>query len=171
MRRRLAGISVTAVLAAGTAFAASGVAASESTHPTATFSYSGDNGPGFWAQLDPAWEACAAGSGRQSPIDITRVRIDPRLTRLNLALKPTPIALVNNGHTIEQEYELGSTLTLGRATYRLQQFHFHALSEHTIGGWRGVVELHAVFKDDPPTRLPWCRCSTGSATRIRSWAS
>ncbi|HYB28920.1 MAG TPA: carbonic anhydrase family protein [Solirubrobacteraceae bacterium] len=153
MRRRLAGISVTAVLAAGAAFAASGVAASGSTQPTATFSYSGDNGPGFWGQLNPAWEACAGGKGRQSPIDITNVQIDPSLRALNLALKPTPLALINNGHTIEQEYEPGSTLTLGTATYHLQQFHFHALSEHMIGDWRGVMELHAVFKDDAANRI------------------
>ena len=153
MRRRLSGISITTVVAVGAALAASGVAASGSTHRSATFSYSGDTGPGFWAQLDPAWEACAGGGSRQSPIDITHVRIDPRLTPLNLSLKPTPIALINNGHTIEQEYEPGSTLTLGRAAYRLQQVHFHALSEHTIGGWRGVMELHAVFKDELANKI------------------
>jgi len=93
---------------------------------TPTFSYSGDNGPGFWGQLDPAWEACAGGSGRQSPIDITNVQIDPRLKALDITLKPTPISLINNGHTIEQEYEPGSTLTIDGETYRLQQFHLGA---------------------------------------------
>jgi carbonic anhydrase len=39
-------------------------------------------------------------------------------------------------------------VTVDGVTYHLQQFHFHALSEHTIRGWRGVMELHAVFKDD-----------------------
>ena len=153
MVRRLAGIAMAAVLGVGAAFAASGVAASGSTHPTTTFAYSGDNGPGFWGQLDPAWESCAGRGGRQSPIDITHVQIDPKLRPLNLALKPTPIALVNNGHTIEQEYEAGSTLTLGSATYHLQQFHFHALSEHMIGNGRGVMEMHAVFKDDATNRI------------------
>ena len=147
MRTRLAGIATTAVLAVGAALAIGGVAASGSPHPTVTFGYSGDNGPGFWGRLDSTWEACAAGR-KQSPIDISHARIDPRLRPLNLHLEPTPIALANNGHTIEQDYEPGSTLTLGGTTYHLQQFHFHALSEHTIGGQRGVMEQHLVFKDD-----------------------
>jgi carbonic anhydrase len=147
MRRRLAGIGVIGVAAVGTAFAASGIAATGATHGSATFAYSGDNGPGFWGQLDPAWEACTGGGSKQSPIDINRVRIDRKLRPLNLSLKATPIALANNGHTIEEEYEPGSTLAFGGTTYQLQQFHFHTLSEHTIGGWRGVMELHAVFKD------------------------
>ena len=89
------------------------------------------------------------GAGRkQSPIDISHARIDPRLRPLKLHLEPTPIALANNGHTIEQDYEPGSTLALVGTTYHLQQFHFHALSEHTIGGQRGVMEQHLVFKDD-----------------------
>src|SRR5262245_17168035 len=52
------------------------------------------------------------------------------------------------GIPIEAKYEQGSTLTFKGATYQLAQFHFHALSEHAIGGERGVMELHAVFKDD-----------------------
>lgn len=153
MHRRLAGIATTAALAVGAASAIGGVAASGSPHPTVAFGYSGDNGPGFWGQLDPAWKECAAG-GKQSPIDINHVRIDPRLRPLDLRLKRTPIALTNNGHTIEQEYERGSTLAFEGTTYHLGQFHFHALSEHTIGGRRGVMELHAVFNDNvanPPT--------------------
>jgi carbonic anhydrase len=148
MGRRSAGITVIAVAAVGAAFAASGITASGASHASAAFSYSGDNGPGFWGQLDPAWEACAAGGGKQSPININRVRLDRKLRPLNLSLKATPIALVNNGHTIEEEYEPGSNLAFGGTTYQLQQFHFHTLSEHTIGGWRGVMEQHAVFKDD-----------------------
>jgi carbonic anhydrase len=145
VRTQIAGIVIAALLVVGAA-----LAASVSAGPSVTFSYSGDSGPGFWAELDPAnWEACAGGGGsRQSPIDISRVRIDRSLTRLNLNLTETPIALINNGHTIEEEYEAGSSLTFKGVTYHLQQFHFHALSEHTVGGRRGVMELHLVFKDD-----------------------
>lgn len=148
MRRQFAGIAIAAVLGVGVALAAGGVAASGSAVPTATFAYSGDNGPGFWGQLNPDWAACTGDGGSQSPIDINNVRIDPRLKALNLNLTRTPIALTNNGHSIEEEYRPDSTLTFDGVTYHLQQFHFHALSEHTIRGWRGVMELHAVFKDD-----------------------
>ena len=31
----------------------------------AEFSYSGDQGPGFWGELDPAWENCATDTPTQ----------------------------------------------------------------------------------------------------------
>jgi carbonic anhydrase len=115
----------------------------------AEFLYNGDNGPGYWAELDPAWEACAGegADARQSPIDINYVVIDPTLEPLELDLKETPIDLINNGHAIEQEYEEGSTLIFEGVEYELKQFHFHTFSEHTVGGQRGAMELHAVFDD------------------------
>jgi len=36
---------------------------------------------------------------------------------------------------------------LNGAVYELQQFHFHALSEHAVHGHRGAMEQHAVFKN------------------------
>jgi carbonic anhydrase len=110
--------------------------------------YSGDHGPGFWAET-PGWEACAdtAATARQSPIDIEKVVADRHLRRLRTEFKETPIALINNGHAIEEEYEPGSTLTLDGIRYDLTQFHFHALSEHTLHGTHGVMELHVVFAD------------------------
>lgn len=113
------------------------------------FSYSGDHGPGFWSET-PGWEACGRGTepgARQTPIDIRDTVVDPRLRRLNLQILETEVSLLNNGHTIEQEYANGSLLILNGATYQLQQFHFHSLSEHVVNGHRGVMELHAVFKN------------------------
>ena len=121
----------------------------------ADFGYSGDAGPGFWAHLDPAWQACAGAGGRQSPIDLSQVVIDPGLTPLQLKVEKTPIALINNGHVIEEEYEPGSTLQFEGVVYHLAQFHFHTLSEHTVRGRYGAMELHAVFQDNPvqPTKI------------------
>ena len=113
------------------------------------FSYSGDHGPGFWSET-PGWEACGRTTergARQTPIDIRDTVVDPRLRRLDLHILETEIALLNNGHTIEQEYENGSELSLNGAVYELQQFHFHTLSEHAVHGHRGVMEQHAVFKN------------------------
>jgi len=123
-------------------------ASAQAAESTPEFAYSGDNGPGFWGEV-PGWEACAATAAteRQSPIDIDRIVIDRRLAPLQLDLHETPLALTNNGHTIEQEYEPGSTLALGGVIYELTQFHFHTLSEHTVAGHHGVMELHAVFAD------------------------
>jgi carbonic anhydrase len=113
---------------------------------TTTFSYTGDAGPGFWGTLDPAWVDCATDT-RQSPIDIDRTRHDGTLEPLDLELQATAIDLTNNGHTIEQAYASGSTLTFEGVEYQLLQFHFHTLSEHTVDGERGVMELHMVFDD------------------------
>ncbi len=110
------------------------------------FSYSGDEGPGFWGELDLEWENCSADL-RQSPIDIEKAVRDALLGPLDLDLHETEINLINNGHTIEQEYEPGSTLTFEGVVYELKEFHFHTLSEHVIFGKRGVMELHAVFRN------------------------
>lgn len=117
----------------------------------ADFDYSGDKGPAFWAEQDPAWEACAGAANgflQQSPINISGVEINRKLHELHLTLFETPINMFNDGHEIENECEPGSTLQFGGVTYFLAQFHFHTLSEHTVGGEHGVMELHAVFKDD-----------------------
>lgn len=138
-------INVAAAFLIGAMVAIGSVSAAE-------FEYSGDLGPGFWGET-PGWEACAGeGAGaRQSPVDINRVIVDPKLRPLNLDLRKTPIDLVNNGHVIEQEYEAvpPSTLMSDGTLLTLAQFHFHTLSEHTVQGRRGAMELHAVFKDDP----------------------
>src|SRR4030095_727564 len=112
------------------------------------FAYSGDNGPGFWGGT-PGWEACAGTSRtqRQSPIDIDHIVCDRHLGPLALLLHETPLALTNNGHTIEEEYEPGSSLTVNGVVYGLSQFHFHTLSEHTGAGRHAAMELHAVFAD------------------------
>jgi len=114
---------------------------------TPKFAYSGDIGPGFWGELTSAWENCSVDT-RQSPIDISDTAVDDTLEPLALDVQGTPLRIFNDGHTIEEEYEEGSTLTFEGTTYDLRQFHFHALSEHAIEGERGVMELHAVFGNE-----------------------
>jgi carbonic anhydrase len=112
------------------------------------FTYNGDTGPGFWSDLEKDFSACAPSpTGLQSPIDIDAVIEDSRLDPLNLLLGEMPFTLINNGHTIMATPKFGGTLRLDGDTYSLSQFHFHTLSEHTVGGNRGVMELHAVFID------------------------
>lgn len=120
----------------------------------ADFSYSGDNGPGFWSELDPAWSACAgtAPDARQSPVNIGHARFDRDLRPLALQSYPTTVDIFNNGHTIEQRYEgSGSFIYFEGRDYELQQFHFHSLSEHAVNAERGAMELHAVFQDRSST--------------------
>jgi carbonic anhydrase len=112
------------------------------------FTYNGDTGPGFWSDLEKDFSACAPSPvGHQSPIDIDAVIEDPGLGPLNLILNKMPFTLINNGHTIMATPKYGGTLTIDRDVFTLSQFHFHTLSEHTVEGKRGVMELHAVFID------------------------
>jgi len=139
-------VSVALLALAATSHGATLSAGADTSTPE--FAYSGDNGPGFWGEI-PGWEACAgtARTSRQSPIDIDHVIFDRHLGRLPLRLHETPLALTNNGHTIEEEYEPGSFLTVNGVEYGLSQFHFHTLSEHTIADRHATMELHAVFAD------------------------
>jgi carbonic anhydrase len=53
---------------------------------------------------------------------------------------------VNNGHTIQVNIPGAGTLTVGDDTFELAQYHFHAPSEHTIGGRHWPMEVHLVHK-------------------------
>ena len=52
--------------------------------------------------------------------------------------------IVNNGHTIQANASPGGFATSARRKYKVQQFHFHAPSEHTLDGKRSAMEAHFV---------------------------
>src|SRR5690349_13975438 len=116
-----------------------------SAQETATFSYSGDTGPGFWDEISPT---CAATpTSRQSPVDIRDVQVDRSLTPLDTVLGETDFTLTNPGYTLVATPKSAGTLVLNGTTFTLLQFHFHTLSEHTIKGTHLLMEVHAVFQD------------------------
>lgn len=120
------------------------------------FSYNGDDGPGYWSELSDEWSACAASSidAEQSPINITKVKHDKSLKKLDLDTFPTTINIFNNGHTIEQHYEdTGSRIYFAGVEYELKQFHFHTLSEHVVSERHSLMEMHLVFAEDGGTNL------------------
>jgi carbonic anhydrase len=61
--------------------------------------------------------------------------------------KPSPLKIVNNGHTIQVNYAPGSYAELGGKRYELAQFHFHSPSEHTVAGKHSEMEVHLVHRD------------------------
>ena len=111
------------------------------------FSYNGDTGPAYWHELNPTdWAACEGMGMAQSPINIRTVKPDNTLKPLDLVTFPTAIDIFNNGHTIEQRYEdTGTMIYFEGVAYELLQFHFHTLSEHTIGARHSLIEMHLVF--------------------------
>jgi len=84
---------------------------------------------------------------RQSPIDIHRVVQDPKLEPLDLIRSVTSFAVSNTGFNIRAIPEAGTKLVIDHVTYTLKEFHFHTLSEHTVRGRHGGMELHAIFQD------------------------
>ncbi len=113
---------------------------------SAQWSYDGENGPQSWGSLAP--EYALAGSGRrQSPIDIHDT-LPVNLPLLNFQYQPAKIALVYNGHTIQETEEHGSWLRVGSALFELKQFHFHSPSEHTLDGQQFEMEVHLVHRSE-----------------------
>jgi len=51
---------------------------------------------------------------------------------------------LNNGHTLEVEYEDGSSIDIGGNNYRLLQFHLHTPSEHNKESSAYPMEAHFV---------------------------
>jgi carbonic anhydrase len=117
---------------------ASGGLAAEGPH----WSYEGRTGPDKWGTLADANKVCAAGS-QQSPLDITS-SVKATLPRLAIAWRKRADTIVNNGHTIQINFNDGGALKVGNDTYKLVQFHFHRPSEHLINGKRSPMEVHFV---------------------------
>ena len=124
------------------AAALSATAACEEGH----WGYEGGGGPAYWGSLSPAFSACADGT-EQSPIDLAGAETRD-LVNIEFDYAPGPIAIINNGHTIQVNYAPGSAITLDGARYELIQFHFHHGSEHTVAGVRFPMELHLVHRAD-----------------------
>jgi carbonic anhydrase len=110
----------------------------------AEWRYSGDEGPAYWAALDPAYAACAAGR-RQSPVSLEGAQHAPA-PPLATAYRPAPFAVTDHDHTIEADSHGAGSIVLGSTRYELVQFHFHAPSEHVLAGRHFPMELHLVHR-------------------------
>lgn len=114
--------------------------ASEPVH----WAYQGEAGPEHWGELSETFAACAEGNA-QSPIDIpAAASVNPAEIVFNY--EPSALNIVNSGHTIRVDYDQGSAIELEGTRYPLLQFHFHALSEHTIAGAHRDMEMHLVHQ-------------------------
>jgi carbonic anhydrase len=112
----------------------------------AHWSYEGATGPDHWGDVDAASKVCAAGS-QQSPIDISGA-VKSQLPALNIAWSKNADTILNNGHTIQLNFEKGGTLKVAGDSYSLLQFHFHRPSEHLIGGKNFPMEVHFVHRQE-----------------------
>jgi carbonic anhydrase len=111
-----------------------------------TWSYQGATGTDFWGDIAPEFQTCSSGQA-QSPINIEGSGFTLNVGSLDLNYQDTPLAIVNNGHTVRVDYQPGSTLTLDGEVYELLQFHFHQPSEHLISGKGSAMEAHFVHRN------------------------
>jgi carbonic anhydrase len=109
------------------------------------WAYAGEGGPEHWGELDEAYEACAIGL-EQSPIDLNNADLED-LGNIAFHYQPSQVNILNNGHTIQVNYDEGSYIEVNGERYNLLQFHFHMPSEHTVAGLSYAGELHLVHQN------------------------
>lgn len=117
------------------------------TETQAGWSYEGDTGPAYWAELNADYALAAEGKS-QSPIDITTTAVGTGGGNVMIDCNATIVDIVNNGHSIQADCAAGGTLKTPSGDYQLKQFHFHSPSEHTYDGKHAAMEMHMVHADE-----------------------
>lgn len=107
--------------------------------------YAGHEGPEYWGSLNPKYSTCGTGAN-QSPINLSGF-IKADLPPLNLVYESGGHEILNNGHTIQVNYQPGSWFRIDYRIYELKQFHFHSPSENHINGKSYPMEVHLVHAD------------------------
>lgn len=131
---------VLSVLFGGMPFTSGAVFAADATHWT----YSGEKGPENWARLAPAFATCAGKN--QSPINLTGF-IEADLKPISISYQAGGNEILNNGHTVQVNYAVGSSISVDGIRFDLKQFHFHAPSENHVNGKSYAMEAHLVHAD------------------------
>jgi carbonic anhydrase len=115
-------------------------------HEPGHWGYDGTEGPGHWAELNPEFAMCRSGH-HQSPIDV-RNATKADLPPIQVSYQPSPLHIIDNGHTIMINYAPGSIIRVGEKQYALKQFHFHRPSEERINGKTYDMSVHLVHADE-----------------------
>ena len=116
------------------------------SHNHEHWSYEGETSPEHWAEIE---KNSSCDSKYQSPINIIDIDASADETgwmELNIAYSPLTLIhdVLNNGHTIQFDFELGDSIYFHEKNYSLRQIHFHEPAEHTINGVRYPIEIHLV---------------------------
>ena len=122
-----------------TTLAALTVLSTSYTVSASEWSYSGETAPTNWHGT------CQSGVN-QSPIDITHAiesTLDPIIFNYSKAGKN----VVNNGHTVQVNFNAKQSIQIEGKTFTLLQLHFHAPSENLIEGHSFPLEMHLVHAD------------------------
>jgi carbonic anhydrase len=146
--RLLASISIAAVALVVPTRAASPAQGGPDCHES-PWSYHPPTGPAEWPTIpNTCFRQCAG--GEQSPIDL-KGAVRKSLPPLVFSYGAVPLQVVHTGHDIRanlpKDLSTGlRTLRIGGVAYKLEQFHFHTLSEHTVNGQERPIEMHMVHE-------------------------
>lgn len=119
------------------------IAADDHAH---SWGYDGKVGAANWGDLKPEYATCKLGQN-QSPIDI-KGAITADLAAIKFDYKPSPLKIIDNGHTIQANYGAGSSITVNGKQYKLLQVHFHQPSEEKVDGKAYPMDAHLVHKSE-----------------------
>lgn len=110
--------------------------------------YTGEEGPEHWGKLAAEFATCSAGKS-QSPVNLSEeLAVEAELPKIELAYKAGGHEVINNGHTIQVNYQPGSSMSVAGKSYELKQYHFHAPSENAKDGKPLPLEVHFVHADE-----------------------
>ena len=150
----LVAVSILLLIFCSTGFLREAIAAQKTSQQKdikGHWGYEPGNGPSSWGKLNRDWVLCAEGN-QQSPIDLTDARqekfdemqLEYPTANLTIVHQTHVLDAIDNGHTIQINYDRGETFTIGNESYKLRQYHFHSPSEHTVNGRHYPMEMHLV---------------------------
>ncbi|SHE19478.1 carbonic anhydrase [methanotrophic endosymbiont of Bathymodiolus puteoserpentis (Logatchev)] len=123
----------------------SGCALINQTEQATPWAYSGPQAPENWGVLSPDYATCATGT-QQSPINLSNF-VKAKLAPLTLRYNANASDIVNNGHTIQVNFQRGSLLSINDHKYELTQLQFHSPSENQINGKSYPLEAQLTHID------------------------
>lgn len=112
--------------------------------PGPHWGYSGHEGPAHWGTLDKGYAPCTLGQ-EQSHIDI-KGGTKAQMLAIAFDYKSGPLKIINNGHTVQVNFDKGSSIKIGDQQYALLQTHFHTPSEELVNGKAYDMVWHLVHK-------------------------
>ncbi len=87
----------------------------------------------------------------QSPINIYSQAAENKQHKIVLNYETSKESVSNLGHTVQVNYQEGSSIDFDGRSFAFKQFHFHTPSEHKIDGITYPLEMHMVhvLEHDP----------------------
>jgi len=108
--------------------------------------HKGEDGPENWSNLCDGFADCGGKSQSPINIDTSILKKSEKSGALKFSYERSGVSIINNTHTVQFNVSGNNKVNLNGKDYKLLQFHYHSLSEHTIDGKRYPLEVHFVHK-------------------------